>query len=269
MLSASPAHEHHAQQPHAPQNGAHGDYNSGRGTMHGYTRGRGREDGQAHPRGGGGGQAQCSSLEQAVPTADDAIPHTACYYWYHRGIIDPTLMVHGAQMYVDRRSRGSSGKLDVPAPPPAWALRPKVTASSGEAHGKWAFELSDPEADWRESKSTLHLRFNVTWPTSIVRVGFMLHCCAYGVAGILLDGKLSARIHASSPGFPHHVMQVAKVGTLAGTGEHTVSVRVVAPGPNASHQFRLTWLHVSSPLSGLLQDSEYKLTSSPTIELLS
>mmetsp|Transcript_19265 Transcript_19265/g.39373 ORF Transcript_19265/g.39373 Transcript_19265/m.39373 type:complete len:95 (-) Transcript_19265:93-377(-) len=94
----------------------------------------------------------------------------------------------------------------------------------------------------------------------------MLHCCEYGIASVALDGRPAARIHASLPGFPHHVVQVSRLGTLDVPGKHTLSLRVIGARPNATHQFRLAWLHVSSPLHG--QDSEYKLTSTPSLELL-
>lgn len=84
-------------------------------------------------------------------------------------------------------------------------------------------------------------------------------CCLYGTAAILLDGVPTAHIHASSPGFPHHVMQVATVGVLNGAGNHTVSVRVVGAGPNGTHQFRLAWLHVAAPVEGLQVDSDYRI----------
>ena len=143
---------------------------------------------------------------------------------------------------------------------------PGRSVSDGEGNGKWAFQLQEPETHWR--RVPLVLRFETHAANSLVRLGFMLHCCMYGEARIALDGRPSAVINGSMPNFPHHVMQVAAVGTLPVEGNHTLSVQVVGAGWNGSHQFRIAWLHIAAPLSGLQADSDYKLTDSPPFRLL-
>ena len=196
----------------------------------------------------------------AVPIRD-ADEVVSCYYWYRMGQLDARLTVDGAATERRGHSFRVVGNHSVQR---GWALRPSVTGSAGEGHGKWAFELVDPEHRWRSS--VLNFRIQTSSRNALVRIGYMLHCCRYGMAEISLDGKPSIVINASSAGFPHHVMQVVRVGILPETGEHNVSVCVVAGNPNEertgeTHQFRVTWLHVSAPLHGLQDDSEYRLTS--------
>jgi hypothetical protein len=170
-----------------------------------------------------------------------------CFYWYRTGKVDPRLRVEAGR---------------------GWAMAQGVSrsVSHGEGNGKFAFELTDPERHWRHAQLVLRLR--TTAARSRVRVGFMLHCCMYGEARVSLDGRPAALINGSVPSFPHHVMQVATVGTFALPGNHTISVQVVGAGVNGSHQFRLAWVHVAESLSGLQADSEYKLTERPPFRLL-
>lgn len=186
-----------------------------------------------------------------------------CFFWYRSGAVaGGGLAVEGADLeWHRRRPRRRKGQAAAPPPPPrryeAWALRPGLVrasaTSAGEGNGKFAFELNAPDAEWAKP---LTFRFVAPAAGSIVRLGFLLHCCMYGAAAIAIDGVRTALVNGSAAGFPHHVFQAATVGSVD-AGEHTLSLTVAAAGPNGTRQFRLAGLFVSAPLDGLTRDSEY------------
>ena len=168
----------------------------------------------------------------ALSQATNALPHrsnrsSACYFWYRNKRVP-------REVHVEKH--------------PNWSLRGQLTASEGDS-GKYTFELM--QANRTNETQQLSLSFPTSEPCSVVRIGYMLHCCLYGVARFWLDGIVTAHVRGSVAGFPHHVLETTSIGTVRNAGRHTLTVQVVEPGPNGLQQFRLAGVFIGTTESML------------------